>query len=64
MEAHQVRVVEEKKELDEKLEKLNQFINNSDVFIRLDSVDCGLLEDQAEVMQEYSRILGIRIARF
>ncbi len=64
MQEHQQRVIDEKAELDSKLEKLNTFINVSDTFNHLDSEDQELLEDQANCMAEYSAILRARIARF
>ena len=63
MEAYQKRVVEEKKELDEKLEKLIVFLD-SDKFDRLPPEEQDRMSRQQEVMEEYSDILGERIAAF
>lgn len=64
MAPHQERVVTEKNELDEKLDKLLVFINSSPVFAGLDPAEKGRLWQQAGVMRWYSQILGDRIAAF
>jgi hypothetical protein len=64
MQLHQVRVVNEKNELDERLDKLLVFINSSPVFETLDAAEKGRLWQQAGVMRWYSQILGDRIAAF
>ena len=62
---HQERVINEKKELDEKLEKLGIFCSeNNPIFNGLDPIDRCLLEDQCTVMKQYSNILDSRIKRF
>lgn len=63
MEAHQERVIAEKKELDERSEKLEQF-TLTDTFEGLDGAERERLSRQLEVMGEYSEILGERIANF
>lgn len=63
MEAHQERVVTEKKELDEKLSKLTVFLKG-DLFTTLPQNEQERLMQQAEVMGRYSEILGERIAAF
>ena len=63
MEDYQERVVEEKKELDEKLAKLRAF-QLSEKFDDLDNADQYLLNKQANYMDDYSYILGQRIVRF
>ena len=60
---HQQRVVEEKAELDAKLEKLIPFLS-SDTCHALSFDERGRLHRQAEVMREYSAILGARVAGF
>ena len=60
---HQQRVVEEKAELDAKLEKLIPFLS-SDTCHALSFDERGRLKRQAEVMEMYSGILGARIAAF
>jgi hypothetical protein len=66
MQAHEKRVVTEKRELDEKLEKLKAFCFSpgSPIFRGLDPVDRGLLEFQYTTMEIYLKILERRIRRF
>lgn len=59
----QCRVVEEKNELDEKLNKLNLFIETTK-FWDLDNENRTLLRSQASAMSTYSDILARRIALF
>lgn len=63
MQPHQERVVTEKRELDDRLEKLRAFIETP-VFAGLDPAEKGRLWQQVGVMQWYSEILGARIAAF
>jgi hypothetical protein len=63
MEGHEQRVIDEKTELDNKFASLCMF-HGSDVFKSLDPIDQELLVKQADIMAEYSCILGDRIARF
>lgn len=60
---HQQRVVQEKKELDAKLEKLAAF-NSGEVFKTLDGDEQDRLVHQAYVMTQYSEILRRRIQAF
>lgn len=60
---YQLRVISEKEELEEKLLKLNSFID-LDKFKSLPFEDQGLLLRQCIVMEEYKRILQERIDRF
>lgn len=62
-EPHQQRVVEEKNELDEKREKLNNFLQG-DFFKTIDENEQERLEKQADVMKMYSDVLGERIRHF
>ncbi len=66
MKPHEERVVTEKSELDEKLGKLKAFAfaPGSPIFKSLPPEDRYLLEDQYTAMEQYSQILGKRIARF
>jgi len=64
MQPHQQRVVDEKKDLDEKLDKLKVFIETSPTFKSLPADECGRLGKQFDVMTEYSSILSQRIAAF
>jgi hypothetical protein len=63
MAPHQQRVVDEKRELDEKLSKLSSF-GTTPLFASLPADEQGRLNRQHSVMEEYSRILGERIAAF
>ncbi len=64
MQPHQQRVVDEKKELDDKLTKLHAFFTATPTFESLDSAEQSRLRRQAELMGQYSAILGERIAAF
>ncbi|MGC3025883.1 crAss001_48 related protein [Burkholderia sp. DN3021] len=63
MQAHQQRVVEEKAELDERIERLQQF-TLSLTFRDLDYIDQELLRHQQHLMEGLSAVLGTRIQRF
>lgn len=63
LQPHEERVVIEKRELDEKISKLQVFIT-SPVFNGLDIHDRNDLEEQYYVMISYSKILDSRIGRF
>lgn len=63
MQLHQVRVVNEKNELDEKIAKLNAFFL-TETFLALDAGEKRRLYIQDHVMAQYSQILGARIAAF
>lgn len=63
MQPHQERVIQEKKELDEKLAKLDKF-GRTEIFASLPVDEQGRLNRQYSVMEEYSRILEERIAAF
>lgn len=64
MEAHELRVVEESKELETKLAALQQFICTNPVFEDLSRKEKQLLREQAQVMDEYNDILKERIKLF
>jgi len=64
MKVYQQRVVEEKKELDEKISKLIVFIDHSSSYLTMDDQDKELLGKQLDAMRDYSKILGDRISRF
>ena len=63
MEAHQLRAVDEKSELDEKLTKLLAFFQ-SDLFAKLPEAERSRLRNHARFMDGYSAVLGERIAAF
>ena len=60
---HQERVIKEKEELDERLAKLNEF-GNGDIFPTLPAEERERLERQSKIMDQYSIVLGERIAAF
>lgn len=64
MRPHEERVVNEKAELDEKIAKLEAFINFDGRFVALSPLECELLRQQRDYMHGYSNILGARIAAF
>jgi hypothetical protein len=64
LQPHQQRVVAEKHELDEKIDKLKAFIMESPIFQKLPDDERSRLNRQYDVMVEYSRILGARIEAF
>lgn len=64
MQPHQQRVVDEKKELDDKLNKLKAFIEANPIFKALPEDERGRLGRQFDVMAEYSSILSQRIVAF
>lgn len=62
---HQQRVVDEKLELDEKYNKLRDFIGRDDfVSIVADEKERERLYRQSSIMAEYSKVLGERVASF
>ena len=63
LEPHQQRVVDENKELKEKIDKLQSFML-SPKWKELQDIDQYLLSSQLQVMQTYSQILFQRITRF
>lgn len=60
----QQRVVDEKRELDDKIQKLDVFVRNDTMFRSLSTLDQRLLREQLVVMHDYHRILGERIELF
>lgn len=60
---HEVRVIDEKAELDQKIEKLGEFLN-SGTFEALPEEQRKLLIMQRNTMHNYSWILGKRIELF
>lgn len=60
---HQQRVVEEKAELDIKLEKLTTFLS-SDMLKRIDDAEALRLVRQSNIMRRYSDVLDQRIKAF
>jgi len=64
MQPHEQRVLDEKRELDERLVKLVSFITSSPTFRSLDPEDQRLMREQRKAMLDYSDTLESRIARF
>lgn len=63
-EPHQQRVVDEKDELDERIEKLESFISSSPIFAGLPEEEKIRLQDQCTHMMRYSITLSERIKAF
>ena len=63
MKDFQQRVVDEKCDLDEKIERLDEFLY-TDIFAKLNDGDRGLLQAQYIIMSNYSGILQSRIEGF
>ncbi len=63
LQPHQERVVAEKAELDEKITKLDAFLN-TEACEKLDLAEQKRLQEQYLIMQQYSGILGERIDAF
>ncbi|CDH05447.1 conserved hypothetical protein [Xenorhabdus bovienii str. oregonense] len=60
---HQQRVMDEATELDQKIEKLSNFIGDC-TYRKLEEIDQFLLDAQLSAMKMYSEILHKRIRRF
>jgi hypothetical protein len=63
LQPHQQRVVTEKKELDEKIDKLSVFIKG-DIYKNLPGAEQMRLNIQLQAMNGYSNVLGERINAF
>jgi len=63
MQPHQQRVIDEQRDLDERIAKLAKFVE-SPPFKSVPYAEQGRMSDQLEVMLIYSSILGERIADF
>jgi hypothetical protein len=63
LQPHQQRVVDEKRDLDERLQKLMTF-TCTPTFAALPRAERDRLADQADIMAKYSEVLGMRIAAF
>ncbi|MBT9513249.1 MAG: hypothetical protein IV104_12960 [Acidovorax sp.] len=61
---HQQRVVDEKRELDERLSKLDAFILDNPLYLQLSTDEQDRLSRQSKAMAAYSGILDERIAHF
>lgn len=63
MQPHQQRVVDEKRELDDKIQKLTAFFN-TEIYRGLRSAEKRLLSNQLMHMNGYSEVLADRISLF
>lgn len=63
LQPHEQRVVDERNELNEKITKLHDFFKNP-IFQKLPEEDKNLLNEQSEIMMNYSDVLLKRINRF
>jgi hypothetical protein len=63
MEDYQQRVIDEKTELDGKLQRLIKFLD-TEKFAKLDEDERARLTKQAKIMQRYFDVLIERIAHF
>lgn len=61
---HQLRVVEEKRDLDDKLSKLTAFLGSGKCLSIVGPDECLRLIQQSRLMRGYSAILAARIAAF
>lgn len=64
MQPYQQRVVEEKAQLDERIEKLAAFRNGEKFLAISDLSEQRRLVEQLQIMREYSHILAERILHF
>lgn len=64
MKPHQERVIQEKSELDTKIEKLSIFIESNLKQQVVSAYEHSMLEIQLSAMKTYSTILAERIAQF
>ena len=63
MKPHEQRVIDEKTELDGRIQKLVDFFQ-TDLFAGLGSYDQALMQMQANAMLTYAGILTLRISQF
>ncbi len=62
-EEHVVRMNEESEALNEKINKLEDFIKSNPVFETLDVHDQSMMRDQLEYMDRYLAVLDLRIVK-
>lgn len=63
MQAHQERVVAERTELDDKMDKLSKFLDTN-TYYNLAEGEKGRLVEQLGIMNQYRDVLDRRIAAF
>ena len=61
MDDYKSRLRKELKDLNFKIEKLNNFIEKNDIFKTIDSEEQEFLKEQREIMSKYANILRKRI---
>ena len=61
MDDYKSRLRKELKDLNFKIEKLNNFIEKNDIFKTIDLEEQELLKEQREIMTKYANILRKRI---
>lgn len=61
---HQQRVVDEKNELFDKIDKLDVFIKTNPIFGQMEQQDKELLEEQLQHMNAYWNVLRQRVESF
>jgi hypothetical protein len=64
MQPYQERVVEEHKQLGEKIDKLDRFVAEDEIFTALPVEEKFRLRQQLSIMLRYSSILAERIGAF
>lgn len=64
MQPHQQRVLEEQTQLQDRIEKLDRFINTNEIFSTLPQRERDLLASQLVVMRQYFDILTERMKGF
>jgi hypothetical protein len=64
LQPHQQRVIDERKELDDKIKKLGPFILDNPIFLTLETEEQIDLKSQYEFMNKYLSVLDRRIGRF
>lgn len=62
LEAHQVRMLDEANELATKIKALNLFIEHSPMFDKLTERNKDMMREQLYHMENYFRVLNLRIA--
>ena len=64
MQPFQQRVIEEKAELDKKIDNLAEFIQDDVIYLDLDEAEQDRMNVQLDLMNDLSSVLGERIAAF
>ena len=64
MEGYQQRVIDEKTDIEAKVNKLNDFIGYNPAFDKIDPAEQERMKEQNDIMWQYVEVLGRRIAAF